>query len=323
MAARRIVTRAARRSDRLRGPLERLYRDFDYRGRLARDAIQYPRRYADPLDREIVALLSASLAYGRVDLFGPWVERLLGWLGPSPRAFALGFDPARDAAVFSPFRYRFTRGVDLAAAVLAIHRLLHRHGSLRQAFLAGYREAEPDIRPALDRFAVSILEQDFHPVGMPRLTRGFRHLFTRPAAGGACKRWHLFLRWMVRRDGFDFGDWPEVAPAKLLIPLDTHVANMADALRLTRLRSRTGRMVEDVTRSLRALDPADPVKYDFALCHTRMRGDCLGHRAPVCGGCGLRSACRHWREAPLPPVGGEGGHGPKAVEGEDGGRSRS
>ena len=30
-------------------------------------------------------LLAASLAYGRVDLFAPWIERLLGWLGSSPR----------------------------------------------------------------------------------------------------------------------------------------------------------------------------------------------------------------------------------------------
>jgi uncharacterized protein (TIGR02757 family) len=295
MKARGMAEEAARSAAKLRGPLERLYRDFDYRGRLANDAIQFPRRYADPLDREVVALLTASLAYGRVDLFGAWVERLLGWLGPSPRSFAVGFEPARDARLFAPFHYRFTRGVDVAAALLAIHRLLVRHGSLRQAFLAGYSDAEPDIRPALDRFAVSILEQDFRPVGMPRPTFGFRHLFPRPATGGACKRWHLFLRWMVRRDGFDFGDWPEVAPAKLLIPLDTHIANMADALRLTRLRSRTGRMAEDITRRLRAIDPGDPVKYDFALCHTRMRGDCLGRRAAVCESCRLRAACRHWR----------------------------
>ena len=286
---------SAARVAQLRGPLERLYRRYDYDARVASDAIQYPARYSDPLDREIVALLSACLAYGRVSLFGAWLVRLLDWLGPSPRAFVERFDPERDASRFAPFHYRFTRGRDVAASVLAIHRLIERHGSLRAAFVAGYSAEEPDIRPALQRFAVSILEQDFRPVGMPRLTRGFRHLFPDPATGGACKRWHLFLRWMVRRDGFDFGDWAEVAPAKLFIPLDTHIANMADALRLTRLRSRTGRMTEDITRRLRAIDPSDPVKYDFALCHTRMRGDCLGRRAPVCAGCGLRDACRHWR----------------------------
>jgi uncharacterized protein (TIGR02757 family) len=280
---------------RLRGPLERLYREYDYDSRIAADAIQYPRRYADPLDREIVALLTASLAYGRVDLFGPWIERLLGWLGPSPRAFVAAFDPGRDAARFAPFHYRFTRGRDVAAAILALQRLVARHGSLRKAFLAGYADDAPDLRPALERFVETILAQDFRPVGLGRPSRGLRHLFPHPARGGACKRWHLFLRWMVRRTPPDFGDWPEIPPAKLLIPLDTHVANMAHAIRLTRLRSRTWRMAADVTATLRRLDPEDPVKYDFALCHTRMRGDCLDRRDPrVCPACRLRPACRHW-----------------------------
>ena len=286
---------SAARAARLRGPLERLYRQYDYDARIGSDAIQYPARYADPLDREIVALLSACLAYGRVSLFGAWLARLLGWMDPSPRAFVEAFDPERDAARFAPFHYRFTRGRDVAAAVLALHRLIDRHGSLRAAFAAGYSDDEADVRPALHRFAVSILEQDFRSVGMARPTRGFRHLFPDPATGGACKRWHLFLRWMIRRDPPDFGDWREVSPSKLLIPLDTHIANMAHAIRLTRLRTRTGRMSADITGTLRRLDPADPVKYDFALCHTRMSGGCLDRRdARVCPACELRPVCRHW-----------------------------
>ena len=295
---------SAARVAKLRGPLERLYRRYDYDARVASDAIQYPARYRDPMDREIVALLSACLAYGRVSLFGAWLARLLDWLGPSPRAFVERFDPERDGPRFASFHYRFTRGRDVAASVLAIHRLVERHGSLRAAFVAGYSADEPDIRPALQRFATSILEQDFRPVGMPRPTRGFRHLFPDPATGGACKRWHLFLRWMVRRDAPDFGDWRDVSPSKLLIPLDTHIANMAHAIRLTRLRTRTGRMAADITSTLRRLDPGDPVKYDFALCHTRMRGDCLDRRdARVCPACQLRPVCRHWAASAVREVG--------------------
>ena len=223
-----------------------------------------------------------------------WRGSWAGWARP-PGPSSSAFDPGRDAPRFAPFHYRFTRGRDVAAAVLAIHRLIARHGSLRAAFAAGYSDDEADVRPALHRFAVSILEQDFRPVGMARPTRGFRHLFPDPATGGACKRWHLFLRWMIRRDPPDFGDWREVSPSKLLIPLDTHIANMAHAIRLTRLRSRTGRMSADITGTLRRLDPADPVKYDFALCHTRMSGGCLDRRdARVCPACELRPVCRHW-----------------------------
>ena len=183
-----------------------------------------------------------------------WCGSWTGWArppGPSSRPSTPRATPPR----FAPFHYRFTRGRDVAAAVLAIHRLIDRHGSLRAAFVAGYSADEADVRPALHRFAVSILEQDFRPVGMARPTRGFRHLFPDPATGGACKRWHLFLRWMIRRDPPDFGDWREVSPSKLLIPLDTHIANMAHAIRLTRLRTPNG---AHVGRHHRHAPPARP-----------------------------------------------------------------
>ena len=100
----------------------------------------------------------------------------------------------------------------------------------------------------------------------------------------------------MRREAPDLGLWTSVSPARLLMPIDTHIENMSRALGLTRRRSRNWRMAEEITARLAALDPADPVKYDFALCHTRMAGDCRDRRDPVvCPPCGLRSVCRHWR----------------------------
>src|SRR3972149_5935448 len=101
--------------DRLKGPMGGLFREFDYRGRLAPRPIQFPRRYGDPADREVVALLTACLAYGRVDLFGREVERVLRAMGPHPADFVRGFDPARDRDRFSDFRSRFNRPPDTAA----------------------------------------------------------------------------------------------------------------------------------------------------------------------------------------------------------------
>ena len=151
--------------------------------------------------------------------------------------------------------------------------------------------------PALERFVQGFLSQDLSPIfPKGRLSRGYRHFFPLPSTGGPCKRLHLFLRWMVRREPPDFGLWPEVSPAKLLMPVDTHVENMSRAIGLTRRKSRTWRMAEEITRRLRSLDPLDPVKYDFSLCHKRMSGECLDRRDPViCEPCGLRSVCRHWK----------------------------
>ena len=280
----------------LREPLERLYRDFDYAGRVARDAIRFPLRYPDPRDRELVALLTACLAYGRVDLFGGALESILRAMGP-PWVFVRDFDPRRDAARFDRFIYRFNRPRDLVAFCIAARDVLAHHGTLEKCFVAGDADPAGPIGPALERFARTFLEAelgDVFPGG--RISRGYRHFFPLPSTGGPCKRLHLFLRWMVRREAPDFGLWTAMSPARLMIPVDTHVENMSRAIGLTRLRSRTWRMAEAITAQLAVVDPADPVKYDFALCHKRMSGDCRDRRDPVvCEPCGLRAVCRHWR----------------------------
>jgi len=286
-----------RRAGALREPLEQLYRDFDYAARVERDAIRFPLRYADPRDREIVALLTACLAYGRVDLFARELERLLNEMGPSPAEFITRFDPARDGEAFARFRYRFNHPRDIAAFCVAARDTLARHGTLEKCFLAGDPDPSGPIGPALERFARVFLDADLGRVfPRGRLSRGYRHLFPLPSVGGPCKRLHLFLRWMVRRESPDFGLWTSVSPARLLMPVDTHVENMSRAIGLTRRRSRNWRMAEEITASLAAIDPGDPVKYDFALCHKRMSGDCRDRRdAVVCAPCGLRAVCRHWR----------------------------
>ena len=98
-----------------------------------------------------------------------------------------------------------------------------------------------------------------------------RYFFPRPSTGSACKRLNLYLRWMVRRDAVDLGAWSGVSPSQLMVPLDVHVVRLGQCLGLTAYRSPR---VEDGLgdhRLARELDPADPVRYDFALCHVGMR----------------------------------------------------
>ena len=282
---------------RLKEPLERLYREFDWAARAEQDAIRYPLRYRNRAEREVVGLFAACMAYGRVTLFGPWVEWALGRMGESPHRFILGFDPVKHARRFDGFHYRFNRPRDLAAFCLATQRLLIRHGSLGAFFAQGFSREHRDVTPALERFVDGFLSQDLSSVfPRNRLSYGYKHWFTRPSTGGACKRLHLYLRWMVRRETPDFGLWKDIPPSALLIPVDTHIQNMARSVGLTRRRTRNWKMAEEITAGLRRLDPEDPVKYDFALCHTRMAGQCLNRRdARVCPPCGLRAVCLHWR----------------------------
>ena len=78
---------------RLRAALDRLYAEYN-RVESAADPIHIVRRYPDLADREIVALCTAALAFGRVRSVLSSVEALLALMGPSPSRFIAAFDPA-------------------------------------------------------------------------------------------------------------------------------------------------------------------------------------------------------------------------------------
>jgi uncharacterized protein (TIGR02757 family) len=293
------------RAAALRPLLDALDARLDRAARIAADPVELPRRYADPLDQEVAALFAASLAYGRADVFKPLLVRLLEVMAPSPAAFVRGFARAADPAAFPFARYRFNRPADLAALAAAAGELALRHGSLGARFGALFREeggGPPALRPALARFAGELREAP--PVGRllrGRGRRGLQHLLPDAAGPGASKRWNLYLRWMVRGpDAVDLGAWRgAVPPAALVVPLDTHVHRVARCLGLTRRADATWRTAEEITAALRRIDPEDPVRFDFALCHLGMSGACPARRDPArCAACPLAAACEGARASP-------------------------
>jgi len=155
------------------------------------------------------------------------------------------------------------------------------------------------VGPALSAFSRRMLERTGLPAGPGvvggRLLPGapVRTFFSSPEKGSACKRFNLYLRWMVRREGgLDFGLWTSIPPAALVIPLDTHVARIAGLMGLTRRRTADWKMALEVTDALRRLDPLDPVKYDFALCRLGILEYCPRRVDPVkCAACLIRPAC--------------------------------
>jgi uncharacterized protein (TIGR02757 family) len=97
---------------------------------------------------------------------------------------------------------------------------------------------------------------------------------------------------MVRRDGVDPGGWSDVSPGQLVVPLDTHTIRVGRCLKLTRRASPGWKMAIDITSALRTFDPADPVRYDFALCHLSMMGACGWQTKQGSARCPLREICR-------------------------------
>jgi Protein of unknown function (DUF2400) len=69
------------------------------------------------------------------------------------------------------------------------------------------------------------------------------------------------------------------------------VIRVGQCLRLTTLKSPGWRMAADITASLRAIDPVDPVKFDFSICHLGMMNACGFGKKIGDANCPLKGAC--------------------------------
>jgi uncharacterized protein (TIGR02757 family) len=275
----------------LKARLDELYTGFNH-PESARDPIQIVRRFDRLEDREVVAFIAAGLAFGRVASVMASIEAVLAALGPAPAAAIRRFDPVRDGAPLRRLVHRWIKGPDFVALLWILRRLLEQHGSLERAFASAHGHGAADVEVALEQFSSEARAIDVRPAyGRAPRAPGVHYFFARPSTGGACKRLNLFLRWMVRQDGVDPGGWTAIRPAQLIVPLDTHTIRIGRCLRLTRRKSPGWRMAADITAALRRMDPDDPVRYDFSLCHLSMMGAC-GHGARRGNAqCPLRAHC--------------------------------
>jgi len=266
---------------KLKTTLDRLYHSFNAPDS-AFDPVQVVRKYPRVEDREIIAFIASAVAFGRVASVVNSTNAICAVLGRHPAKFIRQFDPQRDGAPLRSLVHRWTRGDDFIALLWILRSLIGEYGSLENAFAAGLRDDDADVGPAIERFNEKVRAIDLSPAygragrggaGLKAgATRpGVYYFFPRPSTGSACKRMNLFLRWMSRTDGVDPGGWTRVPASKLVIPLDTHIIRAGRSLKLTKYRSPGWKMAADITASLRKLDKADPVKYDFSLCHMGIR----------------------------------------------------
>jgi uncharacterized protein (TIGR02757 family) len=213
------------------------------------DPVLVAQRYREPFS----ALACALFAYGRADL----IVRFLDSLDFS----LIDADETDIRSAFSEHYYRFQNAEDIAEFFITLRRLKS-EADMEALFTDAYRRNGSVIE------GMNALIETMHALNDYE-SRGYRFLVGSPAAkfkGGApMKRWMMFLRWMVRDDAIDFGLWKGVDKADLLMPLDTHTFNVSRKLGLLQRRTYDLQAVVELTETLRTFDPADPVKYDFAL----------------------------------------------------------
>ena len=220
------------------------------------DPISIPHRYTGKGDIEIAGFLAATIAWGNRKMILRSSVRMMEILEDSPYEFIVNSsDCELDQAV--RFVHRTFNLVDLAFFLQALRHIYRNKGGLEKIFET--HKTSDSLQPAIHEFHRIFFE-------LPHERRTERHV-SDPFKGSAAKKINMFLRWMVRNDnrGVDFGIWKRIKPSELFIPLDLHSGNTARKLGLLTRKMNDWKAVEELTANLREFDPADPVKYDFAL----------------------------------------------------------
>ena len=220
------------------------------------DPISIPHRYTGKGDIEIAGFLAATIAWGNRKMILRSSVRMMEILEDSPYEFIVNSsDCELDQAV--RFVHRTFNLVDLAFFLQALRHIYRNKGGLEKIFET--HKTSDSLQPAIHEFHRIFFE-------LPHERRTERHV-SDPFKGSAAKKINMFLRWMVRNDnrGVDFGIWKRIKPSELFIPLDIHSGNTARKLGLLTRKMNDWKAVEELTANLREFDPADPVKYDFAL----------------------------------------------------------
>lgn len=247
----------------LKKQLDDLY--FSYKKKFSsRDPVWNLHSLKDERDIEILGLITSSYSYGNVDQINRFISLLMNRTGNKFFEFTSNYSEHKDKKFLKGLYYRFNSENDLSLLFININKAIKRFGSLKELFKKDYQVYDENILNALKFFSEYLVK--INTVGS-----GLRYLIPSPVNNSACKRMNLFLRWMIRKDEIDPGIWSNsFDKSKLIMPVDVHIYRIARELKLAKRKSGDLKFAIELTNSLKKFDPADPVKYDFALCHFQM-----------------------------------------------------
>ncbi len=228
------------------------------------DPICIPHLFTKKQDIEIAGFFASIFAWGNRTIIINKSRELMKLMDGAPHDFILHHTEA-DLKKLLHFKHRTFNTTDLLYFVEFLSHHYRQHESLESAFLVYADKITPQKGGGMaEAMLISFHHYFFSLEFVPPRTR--KHIAT-PEKNSNCKRLNMFLRWMVRRDnnGVDFGIWKNIDPSVLICPVDLHVARVAKRFNLLQQKQINWTAAVELTRYLKELDPADPVKYDFAL----------------------------------------------------------
>ncbi len=221
------------------------------------DPIQIPHRFTRKEDIEISAFLASTIAWGKRSMIIKNAERMMAAMQHQPYDFIINSD-YKDFETVENSGHRTFKPVDFKYFLKSLKNIYTNRGGLENIFCEGY-EKNKSVFSGISYFREIFFE-------LPHEKRTEKHI-ANIEKNSAAKRINMFLMWMVRKDkrGVHFGIWNKIPVSDLIIPLDVHSGNTARALKLLTRKQNDKKSAAELTESLKQFDPADPVKYDFAL----------------------------------------------------------
>ena len=248
----------------LKEKLENIYSTYNRLEYINPDPLTFLHEYPEKKNREIVGLIAACFAYGRVEMIMKTIESILDKLLPTPFEYLMIKEKRDMIRDFKGFRHRFAKDTDLISLLWGIRTVIDNFSSLENCFRTGWTREDETVLPGLIVLYEQLCDQ-------ANKEKTIGHLLPDPRKKSACKRSHLFLRWMVRRDLVDPGGWEKVSPSQLLVPLDTHMYKTGIMLGFTKRKSKDLKTAIEITQGFKRLLNEDPVKYDFCLTRFGIR----------------------------------------------------
>ena len=217
---------------------------------LTADPSSFMHKVKGEANQEAMAFIASCLSYGARKQFFPKIQFLLNASEGEPDRWLRTGAWRSSIPDSTDCYYRLYTCHDITVLLSAFQSMLQEYGSMKD-FIR--RNAGTGIE------AVSALCGFFanHSASkiIPKDTKS------------ACKRVCMFLRWMVRSSSpVDLGLWADIIDRRTLImPLDTHVVQEAQRMRLLQSRSSSMSSAIRLTGSMLEIFPDDPLKGDFAL----------------------------------------------------------
>jgi uncharacterized protein (TIGR02757 family) len=223
---------------------------------ISEDPISIPHQFSKKEDIEISGFLTATIAWGGRKTIIKNAQKMINFIDGDPFNFVLNHEDT-DLLKIKDFVHRTFNNDDFLYFIKALRNIYLNHQGLEDVFKRN--QCENSLQ-----HGIHILKQKFFEIDHPLRAR--KHI-SDPGSKSAAKRINMFLRWMIRKDkkGVDFGIWDSISPSKLSCPLDVHSGTTARQFGLLKRQQNDAKAVIELDQSLRLLDPADPVKYDFAL----------------------------------------------------------